>query len=81
MRKMLTMVVQQPCTLVKKLLNTMLLIIIKGFATDRKLQYRVVGQKLSIGIKEGVLGDNYLTFKMNDTIGLTRRLQICLLHK
>lgn len=46
-----------------------------------KLQYRVVGQKLSIGIKEGVLGDNYLTFKMNDTIGLTRRLQICLLHK
>ena len=28
-----------------------------------KLQYRVVGQKLSIGIKEGVLGDNYLTFK------------------
>ena len=28
-----------------------------------KLQYRVVGQKLTIGIKEGVLGDNYLTFK------------------
>lgn len=28
-----------------------------------KLQYRVEGQKLIIGIKEGVLGDNYLTFK------------------
>lgn len=28
-----------------------------------KLQYKVEGQKLKIGIKEGVLGDNYLTFK------------------
>lgn len=26
------------------------------------LPYRVVGQKLTIGIREGVLGDNYLTF-------------------
>lgn len=28
-----------------------------------KLPYRIEGQKLTIGIKEGVLGDNYLTFK------------------